>query len=199
MQHIRKHRIEYLYHMTALVNLRSILEHGLLSHNDAHTRRLLYRDISDPEVQQRRRKKQVNDLSLHDYACLYFEPRNPMLYVRQVPQSEIIILGIDRSILLDSRTIFSDGNAAADDTVFYRGTANLARLPWKIIRATYWNDVPDGKRIKCAEVLVHPQIEVTDIRKIYCSSKQQYDKVEQIRGNLPVDVVVCSARFFTGN
>jgi hypothetical protein len=199
MQHIRKYHIDYLYHMTALVNLESILARGLLSHNDAHMQRLLSRDISDPEVQDRRSRKRVHGLALHDYVCLYFEPRNPMLYVRQTLQSEIIILGIDRRVLLDSQTVFSDGNAAADNTRFYQGTGQLDQLPWKAIRANYWHDIQDGKRIKCAEVLVYPKVEAPNIRKIYCSSKEQYYTVKDILQGRPVDFVVRPTLFFRSN
>ena len=36
MNYIRKHNINYLYHMTDIDNLDSILKHGLLSRNDAY-------------------------------------------------------------------------------------------------------------------------------------------------------------------
>ncbi len=40
MQYIQKYDIRFLYHMTDLVNLNSILTHGVLSHNEAHKRGL---------------------------------------------------------------------------------------------------------------------------------------------------------------
>jgi len=74
VEYVRKHNIKYLYHMTAISNLRSILEHGLLSHNEAHRLGLVMRDISDPEVQRRRddKKDTIYNRFLHDYVPLYF-------------------------------------------------------------------------------------------------------------------------------
>ena len=88
-------------------------------------------------------------------------------------QDKLVILGIDPSIILDEGTIFSDGNVAANNTRFYQGVFQLGQLPWRIINARYWNDYPDGKRIKCAEVLVYPRVETEYIKKIFCYSWNQ--------------------------
>ncbi|MDF5725964.1 MAG: DUF4433 domain-containing protein [Rhizonema sp. PD37] len=174
--------------MTAISNLHSIFEHGLLSHNEAH-RLSIITDISDPNVQNLRSIKRVNNISLHNYVPFYFSPRNPMLYVRQEMQNQIAFLSTDPRLLLDSSTIFSDGNAAAQNTNFYCGTPLLDELPWNIINAYYWNEFEDGKRIKCAEVLVYPRVEVQRILKIFCYSNQQTPLILQAlprNVNIPV-------------
>lgn len=45
----RRHKIKFLYHLTHVDNMRSILEHGLLSHNEPHAKVLVKKDLSDPE------------------------------------------------------------------------------------------------------------------------------------------------------
>lgn len=50
--------------------------------------------------------------------------------------------------------IFTDGNAANGPTNFFNDVSRLADLDWDCIRSDYWNDFPDGVRIRCAEVLV---------------------------------------------
>jgi hypothetical protein len=62
--------------MTAISNLPFILQHGLLSHNEAH-RLGLVTDISDPTVQYLRGNHIINNIKLHDYVPFYFSPRNP--------------------------------------------------------------------------------------------------------------------------
>lgn len=189
IEHIKQCGITLLYHMTNIANLNSILIHGLLSHNEAHKRGLVSADISDPSVQNRRSGKPIYNRSLHDYVCLYFSPRNPMLYCRSDQQHEIILLGIDPIVLLDDHTIFSDGNAASGPTCFYQDTAQLAQLPWSIINADYWPNFVDGKRIKCAEVLVYPRISVQYIRQIFCYNSKQYSFCQQLTsGKIPVEV-----------
>jgi hypothetical protein len=189
MEHIRQFGITYLYHMTSITNLDSILRHTLLSHNEAHRRGLVSVDISDPDVQDRRSRKSIDNLPLHDYVCLYFSPRNPMLYRRKDQQLEIILLGIDPCVLLDEHTIFSDGNAASGPTHFYKGISQLAQLPWDVINAQYWTDFEDGKRMKCAEVLVYLQMDVQHIRKIFCYALEQCAFCQKLTsGKIPVEV-----------
>ncbi len=189
-QCIRQYKVEYLYHMTSISNLSSIVEIGLLSHNQAH-RLLTLTDISDCDVQSLRSQRIINSRPLHDYACLYFSPRNPMLYVRREQQKDIAILGINPYLLLDNNTIFSDGNAAAINTKFYQGASKLNQLSWNIINAPYWNEFADGKRIKCSEVLVYPKVCVKNILKIFCYSNTQFSLCYAAmlgKVNVPVEV-----------
>lgn len=51
MDYLQTHGIKYLYHMTYIDNLASIIENGLLSHNEAYKQGLIKADISDPNVQ----------------------------------------------------------------------------------------------------------------------------------------------------
>ena len=170
MQYIQKHNIQYLYHMTALDNLASVLEHGLLSHNEAHKSNLVHVDISNPQVNDRRSRNAVNNILLHDYVNFYFQPKNPMLSAKRDVQQQIVFLGADPRLLLLPSTIFSDGNAGTEPgkTKFWTGTNKLDNLRWDIINAQYWNDFEDGKRIRCAEVLVYPKVAVSNILKIFC-------------------------------
>lgn len=180
---IENYGIKYLYHMTSVNNLGSILSKGLVSHNFAHRNALIKRDISDNQVQQRRHNKVIkNGLTVHDYVPLYFSPRNPMLYCRKHIQENIVILGIESLILANSNTVFTNGNAASDDTKFYDDIAMLDKLDWDIITALYWSNFPDGRRIKCAEVLAYPNIPVEKIVKLFCYSEEM---VKQVKSILP--------------
>jgi len=50
-ENLREYGIDYLYHMTHINNLSSIIRFGLLSHNAAHRLNVIQSDISDPDVQ----------------------------------------------------------------------------------------------------------------------------------------------------
>jgi hypothetical protein len=169
--------------MTALSNLCSILEHGLLSHNEAHRLKLVTMDISDPEVNcgiRANKKDTIHNQPLHDYVPLYFSPRNPMLFKRRELQKKLVILGINPQLIIESSTVFSDGNAASKDTNFYNDVAMLDNLPWNVINAPSWSDFPAGRRIKCAEVLVYPKIQAKSILSIFCYSGRQLSTVHEI-------------------
>lgn len=179
MDRLQAHGIDYLYHMTDIGNLGSILENGLLSHNEAHREGRIATDISDHTVQDIRSNKAdpFYKRALHEYVPLYFSPRNPMLYRRREMQEDIVILGVDARLLLEPGVLFTDGNAAANETTCYRGSHMLDRLPWDSIRAEHWVDIEEGKRIKCAEVLVYPKVESSKIQAIFCFSNRHRETI----------------------
>ena len=188
---LAEYGIDYLYHMTSIDNLHSILCHGLLSHNQAHCFDLNQTDISDNDVQDIRQGKSVNGVRLHDYVPLYFNPKNPMLYRRKQLQANIAILAINPIVLVEPNTIFSNGNAASGDTTFYANIEMLSKLDWDTIWARYWNDKDDGKRIRCAETLVYPKLPVDKIVKVFCNSQMSATNIENIIPsgvNIPVQV-----------
>lgn len=189
MDYIQEHGIDYLYHMTYIDNLASIIENGLLSHNEAHRQKMIEADISDPDVQDIRAstKDPFHNRPLHEYVPLYFSPRNPMLYKRREIQEDIVILGLDPQILHEPNILFTDGNAAAIETCFYSDIQMLGQLPWKSIRARYWNDnVENGKRIKCAEVLVYPKIDPDRIQHIFCCSNKYRETIKAAKQGTPI-------------
>ena len=167
--------------MTEVSNLKNIIQHGLLSHNEAHSKGLNKTDIALQDVNQRRaNKRPIYGISLHDYVPMYFNPKNPMLYRRKQIQDNIVILAIDRRVIYQDKSIFSDGNAASDSTNFFNNLSDLVRLNWNCIKNEYWNDHVDGKRIKCAETLTHPRIPVKYVKKIHCNSIQTKNIVDKI-------------------
>lgn len=188
---LAQYGINYLYHMTSIDNLPSILSHGLLSHNQAHRFGLNKTDISDNCVQDIRQHKSVNGVHLHDYVPLYFNPKNPMLYRRRELQQNIAILAINPIVLIYPGTVFSDGNAACGDTTFYANMEMLSQLDWNTIWARYWNDKPDGKRIRCAETLVYPELSLDKILTVFCYSERSAISIQNIMPsgvNIPVQV-----------
>ncbi|MGC1393788.1 MAG: DUF4433 domain-containing protein [Coleofasciculaceae cyanobacterium] len=188
MDYIQTHGIDYLYHMTYIDNLTSIINNGLLSHNEAYRQRLIETDISDPNVQDIRARTvdPFYERPLHEYVPLYFSPRNPMLYRRQDIQEDIVILGLEAQLLCEANILFTNGNAAASRTIFYRGTQMLDQLPWDSIRARSWIDIEDGRRIKCAEVLVYPKIEPNRIQKIFCYSNKHRETIIAAKQGTPI-------------
>jgi len=191
--------VDALYHITHIDNLSSILEHGLVSHNLAHDYDLLSKDISLPEVNQLRdRTEPVFNRNLHDYVPLYFYHKNPMLYLRQISESDLVILQISKVLIASEGTIFTDGNAASFTTQFRHSVEEFSSLPFEnIFGPKNWTTIPDGKRIRCAEVLVHERIDVPHIKAIICKSESLTEKVNiLIGGNSPIKVKLDASYFF---
>jgi hypothetical protein len=152
-----------LGYITAIANLGSIREHGILSHARAET--VPHVDISMEEIQDRRTGKRVPDarratpLELHDYANLYICPRNPMLRKRQSRHEELCVVRVDPSVVDLDGVVIADGNASSDYTRFGASPSALALVNEEMTFAEYWTDDNryaywEKKRRKCAEVLV---------------------------------------------
>ncbi len=188
---LEKYQIQFFYHFTVYTNLRSILEYGLLAHTQAHKLNLVVGDISREGVQFLRGDKVVYRRPLHSYVCLYFSPKNPMLFNLKHLQDYLVMLAIRPEVIFDKNTILSDGNAAAKSTNFYRDIAKLDKLNWTVINGERWSEFEDGKRCKCAEVLVYPRVGVENIAKVICRSEKQVEAICQKMPdevNIPVEV-----------
>src|SRR5258708_2060216 len=101
--------VKELTYITPLVNTPSIVEHGLLSHNRAA--KLHHTSIAKEGVQDIRAGKVVpGGLRLHDYVNLYFNPRNPMMFLRRALHADCCIIRVDPSVLNIAGVVVTDKN-----------------------------------------------------------------------------------------
>lgn len=151
-----------LYNIQAIDNIPSIMQRGLLSNERA--RKIKHTSIAMEEVQQRRDIIYIpNGLELHQYANVYFDPRNPMLSARRDENENICILKFDSCILDFEGVVVSDRNASSSYAGFYPPEIGLNEIDFKLVYASYWTDEDHyaylkKKSIKCAEVLVPYEI-----------------------------------------
>lgn len=147
-----------VYNIMPIENIPSVLRNGLLSYHQAE--KLNHRSIAMQDVQCRRESVRFkNGLSLHDYASMYFDYNNPMLYKRKDQAEEFCILAISSSVLDLNGCIISDGNGAGKWTRFYPSGIGLDYLDFDKIFAQYWthndaNETAAHRKQKCAEILV---------------------------------------------
>ena len=174
----RSYGIHALWHMTHVDNVFSITQKGVVSHLRAKPINRV--DISDPEVQKwRTGNDPIFNRELHAYSPTYIAIRNPMLYRLKNNVHELCILEISLESLDYHDVLFTDGNAASRDTKFYTHPEDLKNLPWDVLKAEFWSDFADGKRKRCAEVLVYPSIGARHITKIHCNSFDTVNVLEQ--------------------
>ena len=147
-----------LYNIQAINNIPSIMKYGLLSNKKAEE--IPHISIAMNEIQQRRDAVLLpNNVPLHEYANLYFDSRNPMLYKRRNLYNDICILVFDTSILDIEGVIVSDQNASSNYANFYLPKLGLQAIDFNLVFALDWNDNIESelfrkRSIKCAEVLV---------------------------------------------
>lgn len=175
---LRSYDIHSLWHMTHINNVQSITQKGIVSHRRAKPINRV--DISDPEVQKwRTGNDPIFNRELHAYSPTYIAIRNPMLYRLKHNAHELCILEISLESLDYHDVLFTDGNAASRDTKFYTHPDDLKNMPWDVLKAEFWSDFADGKRKRCAEVLVYPSIGARHITNIHCNSVDTVSALEQ--------------------
>lgn len=180
--------IQGLYHITHVDNLENIIEKGLLSHTISHVLKINKSDISNQLVQARRNH-------VHDKVPLYFNILNPMTYTFS-NKRDLVVLKIDKKVMLLPGVIYTDGNAASTSTKYYPSLNDLDKLNWTCITGKYWNDYPDGKRIKCAEVLIPHKIPSNHIMEIYAYDDTRCNHLSVLLSSKSIPITINKSYYF---
>jgi hypothetical protein len=172
--------VQELYYIAHIDDIKSICINGILSHNNAERFFPIHKDIANESVQDLRKKKKIGDRLLHDHVNLYFNARNPMLYVLLINGNiPLCVISISRDVLDLQGSICSSCNAADATAQFYPLPGGLKELRSDYIYAQYWNYPNDPglsewhKSRICAEVLIPDRVEPRFIEKIYVSSDKK--------------------------
>ena len=153
-------RMPSLYYITRLENLRSILDLGILSHDQVVQRGLHPGTVYDKDIVARRGGiRTPNGKTLHHYANVYFQPRNAMLYrvLHGVDVlKQVVVLQLRPETLDLQGALVTDGNAAhSGSTIYPRSKFDVV---WKGINQPlvkeYWSDEDGSKRKMMAECLI---------------------------------------------
>lgn len=188
------------FYIAHIDNLESILTYGILSHNLAHSKGLVKKDISYSSVQEKR-ERFVNDIngSIHDFVPLYINHKTPMLYVkmRSIEKNELILLRVNPHILLTDNIFFTDGNAASRSTRFYNNLTSFNNLKWEVINGEHFINSTEFKRAKSSEVLKKDQIPIEYLSEIYLQNENHLEKVIQLFPNhLGISIRIDNSLFY---
>jgi hypothetical protein len=182
---MKRDQIHELHYITPLVNLPSILERGILSHDRAE--RLQHQSIAMIEVQGTRSGVTLpNGHRLHSYANLYFNGRNAMMSKRKALHAEVGVISVDCRVLDLDGVIVTDCNAASIGYAEF-GTPEemLRKLDRDEIFARSWNhdDYYQKRRHRarmCAEVLVPDVVLPELIRGVHVSCEEAGRQVSEL-------------------
>lgn len=197
---LAKAGIDTLFYLSLIDNLASILNFGIIPKNRAPTS---HRSFAEESVQERRHQRTIelsdrSHASVHDCVPLYFTPRTPTLYARRQLQPNMFFIDVSSEVLCDESVqfAFSDGNAGANATHFYRNLKDLDKIPFDVVQAEYWTDFPDGSRRRCSEFLVSPSVPPDYFRRIVVIDRTSFDRCASIvRERIPIAIE--PAYFFT--
>jgi O-acetyl-ADP-ribose deacetylase (regulator of RNase III) len=197
----RRTDIKSLYYITHVENVASMLQRGILAHGLIEAKGIAYTPIYDNSIVNNRKDKATPDQrSLWDYANLYFQPRNPMMYrvVHEKAKNELAVVGVKPSVLDLSSVVISDGNAASSPTQFFRGRDGIKMIQsqWKLIQAEWWNDRDGSKRRIMAECLVPERVPPEFIHTVFVADYDAKKRLEELAGATKVPIVPEPHMFF---
>lgn len=179
----------YVYYITRITNLPSIIERGILSHNECGSQRITHQSFALDSVQEKRHMVTIpNGDQLHNYACLYFDARNKTMFTLRKNDNQfgqICVLVLDAQQLLQiPNAVISDMNAAASLVNFYSAT-DLNVLDFARIYDPNWNHADENeKRLhgyqKCAELLIPTMVNPSHILGAYVQNKEMGNQISDI-------------------
>lgn len=196
--------VKSLFYITHIDNLPSIFQHGILSHRQVVERGIRFTPVYNAEIVAHRQERLTPDRqSLWEYANLYFQPRNPMLYkvLSETDKHDVVILGIKPQVLETKGTFIALGNAAHSLTALVDVKTGLKAISgeyWQILNSDWWKTEDGSKRKIMAECLVPGVVLPNAIHSIYVASQHTAERVRVLAGTLsfPVGVVVEPHMFF---
>lgn len=187
-------KLRGLYYITHIDNIPSILDRGILCHRQVEEEKIKFTPIYDPDIVSNRKNIKVPDgRSLWDFANLYFQPRNAMLYrvafFSEVKIEDIVVIGLKVSILDRKDILITTGNAASPFTNIL--SKEEAQKYIKSIRKKVdkeWWAVEDGsKRELMAECLVPNKVSPDYISEIYVPTYESFKRLRpKIAANIPI-------------
>ena len=187
----------YIYHVTHLRNLKSILESDCIwCDSEIKTRSIETQGIAYEAIKQRRARRPVPTCRqgyLSDYVPFYFAPRSPMLYAihcgtvenYQEGQSSVLHLVSKVETVIEKQLpfTFTNGHAEMMPTEFYESLDDIDKIDWKLMKAEFWNDTEDDinrKWRRQAEFLVHNHFPIELVAGIGVISEEIKSQVEEI-------------------
>ncbi len=183
-----------LYFITAIINVPSILEHGILSHNLIAKKKIQHASVASEDIQNRRRNKAIpSGKKLHDYVNLYLNARNPMLYVLRCKHLELCVLRISYDVARKPGVVTSDRNAAREWVRFQPWPDGLSMIDKEELFGLSWDDSDPYKKdrlkgVMCAEVLVPDKVERRYITGAYVSCQEALDQLTGLCTGFPVSI-----------
>jgi O-acetyl-ADP-ribose deacetylase (regulator of RNase III) len=199
-----KRSIKGFYYISHINNLPSILRYGILSHRQVEKQGFPFTRVYNPEIVANREARLTPaGKSLWDYANVYFQPRNPMLYkvISEIEKRDVVIIGVSPQILDTEGALISLGNAASTLSPILdveSGIETISDEYWSIINSDWWKTEDGTKRKIMAECLIPTQIPPTQLHSIYVINQAVAEKIRPILKNysLQLSVVVEPHMFF---
>lgn len=194
-------RFRNLYYITHIDNLPSIVNRGILAHEIVERDHIPFTPLYDSQIVSNRKSIMTPDhRSLWEFANLYFQPRNAMLYrvVNEKGVEHIAIVAVRRDVLDRNDVYITTGNAAHSQSEILernQGRKVISKMQ-DILENEWWNREDGSLRKMMAECLVPDQISPDLIEGIYVASDVVRDRVKSMLPSANVSVIPNPKMFF---
>jgi hypothetical protein len=197
---MERSRIRELHYITDIANVPSILEHGILSHRRVERLVGPHVTVASPEVQSHRARKRIwtgsRSRALHDYANLYLDARNAMLYtLLRNQRGDLTVLAVDPQVLDLADVIVTDRNAASAAR-FRPAAEGIEALDEAAVFAGWWHESLAARQRRMAEVLVPDRVRPELIRLAYVPDRPAMKRLEALLGDRRLRIHVNRHLFF---
>lgn len=192
--------------MTHIQNIPHILDVGFV-HADSPNASPDYIPIGDSSMIRARAGRDAAGKTLDKYIPFYFGPRSPMLYViqkgfngvtKRLPRDIVYcVLRIDTVINSKLRFVFTDGHAADHITKTYKreDLTNIdSIISYNDVYAQFWNEDPDAKRKKEAELLFFDEVPASLISGFIVYDEKA--KQQLMSYGIPEDKIIIRTTFY---
>lgn len=192
-------KLDELHYITALANLQSIAERGILCHSLAS--RHPHVDLSSEDVQKLRQGKQVafagqaKPRKLHSYVNVFLHARNSMLKAvcHDHGHLSVVVLRVSSDSLDLPGAVIADQNAASRYARFWASPGGLLHLEEDQVFARTWGDQTVDqidywrrKSRRSAELLVPERIAPELVEGIYVSCAESSERCESLGLSVPI-------------
>ena len=194
--------IRELYYITHIDNVPSILKNGILSHKNIIDKGIEFTPIYDECIVSRRKERKTPDgKSLWEFANVFFNPRNPMLFRVNCEKTtyNLAIMGVEPSILRLPNVYVTTGNAAHSQSEIMVPSKTVLYQILKNTQREYWSENDGSKRKIMAECLVPDEIPVNYLTAIYVADHDSKQKLEQKLKVTAFPVIPEPHMFFTAS
>lgn len=164
-------------------NISSVMQRGILSHDEAAKLPYSHESVADESVQMRRSR-------VHRFANLYFHARNPMMYKLRFQNKKVCVLAVDVRVMSLPDVRLTDMNAAKSMARFFP-VWQWQSLDFDMILARSWLDedetrLRDKKARRCAEILIPDHVPPSYITHAYVQDGADAELLRQQGFTLPI-------------
>lgn len=158
----------YIYHLTDLNNLNSIIKNGLLSRNELNSRNCNFTDVANPDIILKRK-----DLYFNDYVPFHFYPHSPFdaAVKNSYPEIEFIYICIHRNLARARGFVISPMHPLSSNGKLYNYDEGFDMIDWETMNTVGVKN-EYFKKVKMSECLYKNKIDISFVHAIGVRNKE---------------------------